>query len=156
MGGFEIDLNGWMASIDALVAAVDTATRTGVSKGASLIEATAKSNFGPVHAKGTPKTSDKPQSISGTLRRSIRRIPLTPVSIGRNSWMQSVAPTVIYGRRIELGFTGVDSLGRHYPGINPPGPGDPPYPYMQPAIDRSIPQLQRIFTSTWQAAFKGS
>lgn len=37
------------------------------------------------------------------------------------------------GRRLEFGFVGADSLGRHY--------DQPPYPHFGPAFDETIPQL---------------
>lgn len=38
-----------------------------------------------------------------------------------------IGSAVVYARRIELGFTGVDSLGRYY--------DQPAYPYLRPALD---------------------
>ena len=138
----KIDAAAFMADIDALIAAVDTATREAVVLGAQVIEKTSKESFGPAHRKGTPKTSDKPQSVTGTLRRSIHMTEVT--ALGGGTWQSKVAPTVIYGRRIELGFSGTDSLGRRY--------NQPPYPYMQPGLDKAHDSLSDIFEATWGAA----
>lgn len=39
------------------------------------------------------------------------------------------------GRRLEFGFVGVDSLGRHF--------NQPPFPHLGPAVDSFGPQLVR-------------
>ena len=145
-GGWVFETAGFNASMDALMVAVDAATRDAVVTGSELIEKAAKESFGPAHSKGTPKTVfNKPQSITGTLRRSIKTWP--PFSPTRGIWRARVAPTVIYGRRIELGYHGVDSLGRDYG-----NPGQPPYPYMQPGVDKASPFLNGLFAIAWNAA----
>ncbi|MEV6942992.1 HK97 gp10 family phage protein [Streptomyces sp. NPDC051172] len=64
----------------------------------------------------------------------------------RASWQSDVhrAGTVIVaevgtnapqGRRLEFGFVGVDSLGRHY--------NQPPYPHLGPAVEQTGPVLVR-------------
>ncbi|RSO40609.1 hypothetical protein DMH15_14715 [Streptomyces sp. WAC 06725] len=39
------------------------------------------------------------------------------------------------GRRLESGFVGADSLGRHY--------AQPPFPHLGPAVDQAGPVLAR-------------
>ena len=139
-------LTEFNAAIDAMVEAVNFATRDGVVKGVAVIEASAKTSFGPGHAKGTPKTVfGQPQSISGTLRRSIKMVG-EPVEVGRGVWSARVGPTSIYGRRVELGFNGSDALGRVY--------NQAPNPYLKPGVDKSIPLLNAVFESSWAAAMK--
>ena len=141
-GGIEFDVSGFMASMDALIAKVDASTRTAVTLGAQVIERTAKESFGPAHAKGTPKSSDKAQSVTGTLRRSIHTVGVT--SLGAGIWQSQVAPSTVYARRVELGFSGTDSLSRNY--------SQPPYPYMKPGLNKARNKLPAIFEATWQAA----
>ena len=137
---------GFNGSIDALIRAVDQATSRGVTSGAELIADEAKESFGPAHAKGTPKTVfDKPQSITGNLRRSIRQTGST-TSPSQGVWMARVGPTAIYGRRIELGFKGADSLGRVY--------NQPKYPYFKPGVDKALTKLNRVFEAVWAYAMK--
>lgn len=145
---FEIDATNFAAAIDALIEAVDLATQRGVQLGAALVEAEAKSSFGPAHAKGTAKASSQPQSITGTLRRSIGVVDITSAGLG--VWAARIAPTVIYGRRIELGFHGTDSLGRNYT-----NPGQPAYPFLKPGLDKALGRLPDIFTSAWNVALGG-
>ncbi|MFF3272774.1 hypothetical protein ACFYWU_17880 [Streptomyces chrestomyceticus] len=64
----------------------------------------------------------------------------------RASWcadVQAAGPVVVaevgtsapQGRRLEFGFVGVDSLGRHY--------AQPPFPHLGPAVDQAGPVLVR-------------
>ena len=137
-GGISIEgVPGFEASIDALIAAAQEAARTAVMTGAHLIEAQAKQSMnGP-----------GPQVRTGTLRRSINVIDTT--TLGAGSYQARIAPTVIYGRRMELGFHGTDSLGRNYS-----NPGQRAYPYLSTGLNRSIPQLQGVFAAAWQAAMR--
>jgi len=112
----EFDLLGvpeFVAALEAMDARVDAATGTAVRDGALIIQRQAQTN-----ASGRPG----PRVITGTLRRSIRVDG--PHRIG-TAWEARVGPTVVYGRRVELGFDGTDSLGRTY--------HQPPYPYFAPA-----------------------
>ena len=147
--GIVIDSSDFEAQIDAIIAAATAAAEATVTNGAHLIERYAKSNFGPAHAKGSPKSVfDKPQSVTGTLRRSITVLSVTKV--GSGEFQATVAPTVIYGRRTELGFHGTDSLGRNYN-----NPGEPAYPYLTPAVTKAIPDLQILFTNAWNTSLNG-
>lgn len=108
------------SSLDALVLRVQTAARKTVMDGALLIEASAKRN-----ASGRPG----PNVITGTLRRSIHPSTSQPIRTGPNRWGVEVAPHTVYGRRIELGFHGADSLGRIY--------NQPAFPYFTPGVRSS-------------------
>lgn len=79
-----------------------------------LVETQAKAN-----ASGRPG----PRVITGHLRRSIN----ASTSIEGNAVVSRIGSNAPQARRLELGFTGVDSLGRHY--------NQPPYPYLGPAVD---------------------
>ena len=137
-GGISIEgVPGFEASIDALIAAAQEAARTAVMTGAHLIEAQAKQSMnGP-----------GPQVRTGTLRRSINVIDTT--TLGAGSYQARIAPTVIYGRRMELGYHGTDSLGRSYQ-----NPGQKAYPYLSTGLNRSLPLLQGVFAAAWQTAMK--
>ena len=144
---------GWVVSgvsglddqLDKLIVAVDEATRVGITASAHVIEGNAKASFGPAHAKGTPKTVfDKPQSITGDLRRSIE---VTEVFKTRmTQWTARIAPQMAYGRRIELGFAGEDSMKRVY--------DQPAYPYMEPGVRKSTSTIETLLTNAWQRALR--
>jgi hypothetical protein len=55
-----------------------------------------------------------------------------------------VGPTTEYGRRVELGFVGRDSLGRNY--------NQQPYPYFGPAVTETRVAAQGIAIRNWTAA----
>ena len=72
------------------------------------------------HASGRPG----PRTPTGDYRRSIvgeveRRSGFTVGTVGTNRPQ---------GRRLELGFVGIDALGRHY--------NQPPYPHFRPALSK--------------------
>jgi len=154
------------ASMETITRLVESATRVAVTQSAHLIEAEAKSGFGPIHVKGTPKTVfDKPQSVSGNLRRSIETKPTTQfgsVFTGR------VEAGMIYARRIELGFTGSISAHdvREHERRTPSGGmttvqayvqpdydvTQRKYPFMRPGVRRALPQMQRVFDGAWARA----
>lgn len=148
----EIRIDGvkrFIDDLDTLVAAIERATVLGLTDGASLIERYAKQGFAGQHALGTPRPNPddpRPYAVTEDLKRSIGRHPATPERIGRGVWRQSVAPTMIYGRRIELGFQGQDSLGRNY--------NQRAYPYLRPAVKRATPQLQPLFAAAWRRAIE--
>jgi HK97 gp10 family phage protein len=119
------ELKAGFAEIEKRLAEV---TRAAVAEGAHFIEARAKQNA-PVK--------------TGTLRRSIR--VFGPTSIGFGSYMALIGPTVIYGRRVELGFHGADSLGRHYDQEGRPYLGDA-------YAEAMAGPLSAIFTKHWSLA----
>ena len=100
----EVDLSLFEKSILDIITALEVQTKLALLSSAYEVESNAKMGFGPIHLKGTPKTDKvRPQSISGDLRRSIQFIG----SGVRNTPLGTearVAPQMIYGRRVELGF----------------------------------------------------
>lgn len=107
--------------------------RAGVVEVVSEVERLAKQN-----ASGRPG----PNVVTGTLRRGIAQTPATPW--GLMGWQAKIRPTVIYSRRIELGFHGADSRGRHY--------DQPAYPYFTPAWNTVAPRVQAIWRAHMIAA----
>jgi hypothetical protein len=101
------------AALDAVVERSTLHAREAVAEAAHLVEAQAKMN-----ATGRPG----PNVQTGYLRRSI--VVRGPTNEGF-WWSARIGPTAVYGRRVELGFTGTDSLGRTY--------DQKGYPYLGPA-----------------------
>lgn len=64
--------------------------------------------------------------LTGTLRRSIH---IETVRRSRTRADVAVGTDVPYARRQEFGFSGADSLGRHY--------NQPAHPYLRPALDEN-------------------
>jgi len=132
-------------SVDKMILKVDEATRFATSEGAGIIVQAARLGFDGQHNKGTPRTAsgNRPQSITENLKNSIHIIQ-PPRRVGSYGWQTSVAPTMVYSRRIELGFTGADSLGRNY--------NQRPYPYLGPGVERSRPVINDKFKTRWAQA----
>lgn len=138
--GWELSgLEEFRAAIERKRAAVRLETRRAVAAGGAQVERAAK-----INASGRPG----PNVITGTLRRSIRTTQVTPY--GRGGWEARVGPTVIYGRRVELGFLGTDSAGRVYgPPRNPAA-----FPYFTPAWTAFVPRWQGILAAHWARAME--
>lgn len=131
-----LGLQEFTHAITATTARMEAASRSGVVKAAAKLERQAKRN-----ASGRPG----PEVVTGTLRRGIRTWPVTRWAIG--GWQTQVAPTVIYSRRVELGFHSSDRLGRHY--------DQPGYPFFSPAFDAVREELPRIYAEEWAKAITG-
>lgn len=69
-----------------------------------------------------------PNAPTGDYRRSI---DYRMVSSAGGIFVAAVGTNSPQGRRLEFGFTGVDSLGRYY--------DQPPYPHFGPALDETEP-----------------
>jgi hypothetical protein len=90
--------------------------------------------------KGNHVSGSKPHNRTGALARSVRMVKVEELSFGR--WMSQTGPTLVYSRRVELGFTGTDSLGRQY--------AQPPFPYMQPGFEKSAGELRELYVRKWR------
>lgn len=80
----------------------------------------------------------------GTLRRSWKT---EMVSSGLGVYAARVGPTVVYARRIELGFKGTDSAGRTY--------DQAPAPYVRPAYDETVPKIAAFIRAQFTKAITG-
>ena len=119
------------AAIDGMVEAANVATRDAVKKGASLIESKAKAHS-PV--------------LTGSNRRSIH--VEGPIGVSAMlGYSASIGPSMIYSRRLELGFSGTDAIGRAY--------HQAPHPYLAPGLADAIPGLSAIFEAAWATATSG-
>jgi hypothetical protein len=83
---------------------------------------------------------------TGTLRRSIT--VFGPNRLAAGVYEAFVGPTAVYGRRVELGFVGSDSLGRRF---NQAG-----HPYLGPAVEEAhAGPIHAIFAARMGAATGG-
>lgn len=78
-----------------------------------------------------------PRAVTGDYRRSITlEMASGPIEYGGGRGSVAIVGTNRpQARRLELGFTGVDSLGRHY--------AQPPYPHFEPPLWRVAEDLSR-------------
>ena len=133
-------------AIKAMEARVDEAARKFVLEGAERIKREAKKIFitgsdASITEKWHSDAWPLPTRRTGNLMNSIYSDGARKTGVGR--WESQTGPHIVYGRRIELGFHG---SGRW------PYYTTRPFPYMQPGIDNSIPQLDILFNSLVIAA----
>lgn len=121
-------VDGFVGAIARMRSGVDAATRAAVAEAARQIQTKAQANA---------------PHVSGALSNSI--VVDGPRSTGQGYTAQ-VGPTAPYGRRIELGFNGTDSLGRSY--------NQAPEPFLRPAFDEA--SLADVFRKQWGGAVRGS
>jgi hypothetical protein len=116
------------AALDALMGRLNLASKAIVVKGALAMQ-----------TAGMGKT----RVVSGTLRRSWHTEEIGAGAI----YSARVGPTAIYARRIELGFRGTDSIGRHY--------NQAPKPYVKPAYTEALPKVEAYALAAFAAAIRG-
>ena len=134
------------AAIKLMEARVDEAARKFVLEGAERIKREAKNIFitgsdASITEKWRSDAWPLPTRRTGNLMNSIYSDGARKTGVGR--WQSQTGPHIVYGRRIELGFHG---SGRW------PYYTTRPFPYMQPGIEKSIPQLDILFNSLVTAA----
>ena len=126
----------FMAAIDAKVAAASAGAEKLARQASGIIQAEAKP-LSPV--------------LTGTNRRSITMTRLEKV--GPGTWESHTAPTTAYGRRLELGFHGIDSLGRVYSDYDALGRPQG-FLYLRAGLERAIPRIIALQQTIWSAAMK--
>ena len=142
--------------LEAIQDAVHRATQVAMIAGGEIVVKAARLQFNGQHPRGTPRSvgGNRPQSISENLKNSIRIF--STIEIEPGTWETRVGPTMIYARRVELGFSGVDSLGRDFkPHVDSEGrltTGGRPYPYLRPALNEARPVINRLIENEWKKA----
>lgn len=82
---------------------------------------------------------------SGALASSMR--VEGPQKIGPGTWASRVGPTVIYGRRIELGYHGTDARGRSYHQRG--------HDFFRPAVRDELAVYAGMLAEEWGSAIEG-
>lgn len=117
-------------------AQVDAAAKANVAEASNRLIKDARSNFQGSHKKGEPHVGgNKPNVVTGNLRRSIMSDGLTHIAMGE--YGTKVAPTMRYGRRVELGLA-------------PTGA----YPYFGPATAKLRGEMGAIAAANWARHIK--
>ena len=139
---FSIKVDGLKELGDAfaeMAAKADVAAKAIVAESVAVVEARAKANFHGSHARGEPHTGgSKPNVVTGMLRRSIGHEPIHRTGLA--TWETRSGPRTVYGRRVELGYTGGVGRGRQ---------PTKPYPFFQPAVTGSQAQMGLIALRRW-------
>ena len=125
--GYVIGLSQIEAAITKVIAESAAASVAIVTEGAATVERVAKGNFEGAHKKGEPHVGgDKPNIVTGTLRRSIRHDPVHKDGLAGAS--TRVGPSVIYARRVELEYG---------------------YAFFEPAVKDTRDELREIAKRHW-------
>ena len=95
----------------------------------NLVEKSAKESIGLVTSPSPP--GHAPASVTGTLKARITH------KIDKATMTGQVGTNLEYARRLELGFVGVDSLGRKY--------DQAPRPYLRPALEKNKALIKKLF-----------
>lgn len=122
------------AQLERVAAATQTAA---VEAGDAVLPIVENHMHGPLPPKpaGSP-----PARRSGNLIGALTTEPMGP--FGRRIFPDGEkAP---YARRVERGFHGTDSIGRHY--------DQPAYPYLAPGWEDARPVIGRVFYEAWAQA----
>jgi hypothetical protein len=133
MSGFE-GMDAFRAAIAQMNVKVGLAAQANVRDASAMVVREAMGNFVGSHKKNKPHIRngppDRPNIVTGNLRRSIRSSGIT--SLGGARFEATAGPTAIYGRRVELGY--------HDRGA---------YPFFGPAVKAVRPRMQAVATSNW-------
>ena len=132
--------------LELLKARIDAAALAFVTLGGQIIADAAKLEFegGSSAAPWQGPNFPKPTAHTGFLRNSIRVDKIYRAEEG--VWASDTGPTTVYGRRIELGYTGVG----HWPYFT-----TRPFPFLAPAEEKSRPLVadlyERLITEAQEA-----
>lgn len=138
-----LGLGELQSAVERGAAQANQAARANVVAASAMLTRDAMDNFEGAHRKNKPRvpnSSQKPNIVTGTLRRSIRGSGVIPLGFGFYS--QTVGPSTVYGRRVEMGFSGTDSMGRHY--------SQPAYPFFGPAVRKLRGEISAIAAANWR------
>lgn len=135
------------AAVERMIVAAEQAATSAVMQGAHKIEAAAKQHSsgrpGPYVGGSNPAYPKAPPG--GAHRRSIH---VEGPTVSGSKVSAQVGPSMIYSRRLELGYSGTDAKGRIYK--------QPPYPSLQPGLDDAEKMLEELFVRAWAGASEGA
>ena len=121
------------------------AAREAVAVGMAIVEREVKSNFVGAHGRGEPHVGgDKPNIVTGQLRDSLYPEPVK--SVGPGEWSSSIGPRKVYGRRVELGYSG-GGKGRGHGSTRS-------FPYFGPGVETAMPKVEEAHKQIWAKFFR--
>jgi len=122
-------------ALEDLKIKVEGASKSFVMLGGQVIADKAKAEFvgGTMPPPWQGPNFPHPTMHSGFLRNSIRVDAVVKTGAG---WMSTTGPHSVYGRRIELGYTGTGSF---------PYYTTRPFPYLKPGLEKSKSALEDLF-----------
>lgn len=147
-----VDVAAALAGLDALAGRLNGATRQVVADAAHVVQANAMV-LAPVGTAGNSTNAP------GDLRRSID--VQGPLSDGEDTWLARVGPTTVYGRQRELGgdiYPQAASILRFVKFgsvVFTPKVHQVKHPYMLPAREQSLAQIEAMAVARIAAAVEG-
>lgn len=111
------------ANIRALQSRMKAAEKAAVREGGLVVTRAVK--------RSLDNPAYPPVTRTGNLKRSTKILGVEDKGYDVVCYIGS---TAVYAPRIELGYTGVDKLGRAY--------NQPPYPFLRPAISNNHTEIQ--------------
>lgn len=132
-------------ALKRVAAQADRAARRNVVEAAATLEKLAKAGFEGTHEKGKPHVGgDRPNVVTGALRRSIHHTPIS--RLGFALYSTEVGPSTVYARRVELGYAGSEGRGH-----------DPTraFPYFSPAYAATRELFPSIAAHNWNRFMLG-
>lgn len=140
----------------ALAARFDIVGFKTVRDASALVERSAKKNFqSRKGGRNDPATPPRPTLRTGNLRNSIHSSP--PERRGGSTWSAKVGPTLMYGRRVELGFDGMVSgyVTKRGTVVQSYHATTRKFPYLAPAFKDNEDNIFEIWKSHVREAVKG-
>lgn len=133
MAGLTVSMStvGLQAKVTFLKKGAQSGLKTGVSEAAMLFEEEAKALV-PVRS-GELQDHIHTETVTDSADEQV--LMVTPIDEAANKY--GFDPP--YARRIEMGFVGTDSLGRHY--------HQAPEPFMRPAFDNKVDAAKDAITN---------
>jgi len=139
--------------LEAQVKRLDAAAQRIVEKGGLIIANNAKGQF---KGGGTAdENHPNPTFRTGNLRNSIKVLEVRREGLGMYS--SKTGPTMMYGRRVELGFSGTvngytASRGGTTYTVGSYSATTRAFPYMAPGFEKSRAELQELYSYEWRKA----
>ena len=128
-----------------------TTLRRAATAGALVIETAAKVSMSAASHTGiqygTHRASadgETPAVDTGVL---VHSISTWTEKQSRDEITMGIGSGIIYAARLEFGFMEIDSLGRQY--------DQQPRPYMRPAVDNNVNEIEKAITVTLQREIEG-
>lgn len=135
-----LGLGEFLAALKRAEEQAGEASRDAVAQTAAMVEREAKANFSGSHRRGEPHVGgDKPNVVTGNLRRSIHADPIRRYSLAEYGTI--IAPRAVYGRRVELGWPHSDGQRGH--GVTRA------FPYFTEPAAKARREFPRIAEERW-------
>ena len=130
-------VSGFLKGLEEAKIKADLGARQIVEQGGVIIANEAKLQF---KEGDGPPSPPRPTSRTHNLRNSIRTLEVRKEEGG---WSSKTGPTLIYARRVELGYP--QGVGRGHQMTRP-------FPYLGPGFENAVPKIDDLAHLVWAKA----